>query len=239
MNTDNMAVSGETIDYGPCAFMDTYEPATVFSSIDTRGRYAYENQPEIAAWNLARFAETLLPFLHDGESEAVRLGNKEIANFRNLYHNYWLAGMKAKLGLYNDEAGDMLLINNLLELMRQFQADYTNTFRSLTLNEADDTEFFAGSDFARWNEQWKARLCRQEKSKDEIRLLMKKYNPAVIPRNHRVEEALHAAENGDYSVMNKLLLILKNPYEYTSEQIDEYSKLPVNTSCGYKTFCGT
>ena len=238
MNTDNMAISGETIDYGPCAFMDIYHPATVFSSIDTHGRYAYENQPKIAAWNLARFAETLLPLLHDDENEAVKLGQKEITDFLDLYQNYWFAGMRTKLGLHNTEAGDDLLIKNLLQLMQQFQADYTNTFRALTLDQKDDTNLFSSTDFHQWNNQWQTRLEKQAKSKDEIRTLMKNHNPAIIPRNHQVEEALDAAEKNDLSVMNKLLHALSNPYEYTSEQ-EAYSKMPAATSCCYRTFCGT
>ena len=253
MNTDNMAVSGETIDYGPCAFMDAYGHDTVFSSIDTHGRYAYGNQPKAAAWNLARFAEALLPLLDGDENEAVRLGREEIANLHVLYREYWLAGMGAKLGLYDRESGDELLIAELLELMQQFQADYTNTFRSLTLGGTPDKEtetpgkkegmdLFSVSGFhnsvIRWNERWQTRLDRQAKSKDEITALMKSNNPAVIPRNHAVEEALDAAGNGDLSVMDKLLRALSNPYAYTPEQ-EEYSKLPESASCCYKTFCGT
>jgi len=238
MNTDNMAISGETIDYGPCAFMDTYHPATVFSSIDTHGRYAYENQPKMAAWNLARFAETLLPLLHDDQNEAVRLGQEEITNFWDLYQNHWLKGMRAKLGLYNNEAGDELLIKDLLQLMQQYQSDFTNTFRSLTLDKKDDKDLFFRPDFLNWDARWQKRLCEQANSKDEIKALMKSHNPNIIPRNHRVEEVLGAAEKGDIDMTNKLLRVLNNPYEYTSEQ-EEYSKLPVPTSYCYKTFCGT
>ena len=238
MNTDNMAISGETIDYGPCAFMDTYHPDTVFSSIDTHGRYAYGNQPKMAAWNLARFAEALLPILHDDEDEAVRLGQEEIANFWDLYQNHWLTGMRAKLGFYNDEAGDKLLVNDLLQLMQQFQADYTNTFCSLTLDKKDDTELFSSHDFYLWNNRWQIRLDQQAKSKDDIKTLMKSHNPAIIPRNHRVEEGLIAAKEGDLEIMDKLLRALSNPYGYTSEQ-DKYSRLPASASCRYQTFCGT
>jgi uncharacterized protein YdiU (UPF0061 family) len=238
MNTDNMAISGETIDYGPCAFMDTYHSAAVFSSIDKHGRYAYENQPKIAAWNLARFAETLLPLLHDDEQEAVNIAQEEITKFWDMYQDYWLAGMKAKLGLYNNEVEDESLINDLLQLMQQFQADYTNTFRSLTLNQRDGPALFSSTEFDQWHDRWQARLSRQAESKAEIKTLMQRHNPAVIPRNHRIEKALNAAEKGDLNVMNKLLHVLSNPYEYTSEQ-EEYSKLPAVTSCRYQTFCGT
>ena len=236
MNTDNMAISGETIDYGPCAFMDAYDPATVFSSIDTHGRYSYENQPKIAVWNLSRFAETLLPLIHDDENEAVRLAQEEVTGFWETYQSHWLSGMRAKLGLYNEAPEDELLIGELLKIMQQQVADYTNTFRSLTLEA--EPELFSNSDFQSWQAKWQNRLARQAKSKDEIRALMRKSNPAVIPRNHRVEEALTAAENGDYVIMEKLLGVLSNPYGYTAEQ-DEYSKLPASAACRYQTFCGT
>ena len=238
MNTDNMAISGETIDYGPCAFMDVYHPATVFSSIDRHGRYSYENQPKIAAWNLARFAETLLPLLHDDENEAVRLAQEEITSFWDLYQNRWLLGMRAKLGLHDEEPGDGLLINHLLQLMQKYQADYTNTFRSLTLDQKDDMELFSKTDFHNWNGRWQARLEQQAKSEGEIKALMKGHNPAVIPRNHRVEEVLAAAEKDDFDLLHKLLSALKNPYEYTSAQ-EEYTKPPAPASCRYQTFCGT
>jgi uncharacterized protein YdiU (UPF0061 family) len=235
LNTDNMAVSGETIDYGPCAFMDTYNPATVFSSIDTHGRYAYENQPIAAAWNLSRFAETLLQLLHNDAGEAVRLANEAIMSFQDLYNDYWLSGMRAKLGLCDNGSvkDDEELINDLLQLMQKEKLDYTNTFRNLSLGEIPTSD-----EFRNWNKRWEIRLEQQAKSKDEISKIMKANNPAVIPRNHRVEEALSAAENGDLSVMNRLIDVLKNPYEYSAIQ-EEYSKLPECTSCGYQTFCGT
>ena len=238
MNTDNMAVSGETIDYGPCAFMDTYDPATVFSSIDTHGRYAYENQPKIAAWNLARFAETLLPLIHQDNQEAVRLTEAEISTFQSLYRHNWLAGMRAKLGLFGEEPEDAALINDLLQLMQESKADYTNTFRSLTLGRQATEPMFSEPAFYEWHEHWQARLSKQFQPHVEVEKLMKKHNPSVIPRNHRVEEALAAAENGDLSVMHKLLAVLSNPYEYTPEQ-EDYTEPPSGEFCCYKTFCGT
>ena len=135
MNTDNMTISGETIDYGPCAFMDTYDPATVFSSIDTQGRYAYGNQPYIAGWNLARFAETLLPLLHEDQEQAVKLAQDAISDFTELYQSNWLAGMRAKLGIFNEETEDESLIEDLLSMMQKNRADYTNTFRALTFDK--------------------------------------------------------------------------------------------------------
>ena len=239
MNTDNMTISGETIDYGPCAFMDTYDPATVFSSIDTRGRYAYGNQPNIGAWNLARLAETLLPLLHVDQEQAVKLAQDEVTNFSELYHCNWLAGMRAKLGIFNEEPEDETLVEDLLSIMHKYRADYTNTFRALTLDKPEDTGLFDTTEFKQWHEQWQARLGRQEESKVSSQQLMRKFNPAVIPRNHRVEAALEAAvKHGDYGVMERLLNVLSNPYAYAKEQ-DEYTTLPEESSRPYRTFCGT
>lgn len=239
MNTDNMSICGESIDFGPCAFMDTYDPETVFSSIDVNGRYAYGNQPKIAAWNLARFAETLLPLLHDDQDEAVKIANEEISDFEKLYYGIWLKGMRAKLGLFNDEPEDESIIVKLLDLMQKYKADYTNTFLALTFDTLEDTSLFSTPEFTQWIELWKARLCKQQESKALVQELMRKSNPAVIPRNHRVEAAIEAAvKNGDYSVMEKLLDVLSRPYEHSTEQA-EYSTLPEISTGPYRTFCGT
>jgi serine/tyrosine/threonine adenylyltransferase len=239
MNTDNMAISGETIDYGPCAFMDTYDPATVFSSIDRQGRYAYGNQPPIAAWNLARFAETLLPLLHEDQEKAVELAQEAISGFAEEFRSHWLAGMRAKLGLHNEEAEDEALVEGLLRIMHGHRADYTNTFRSLTLDRLEESILFGTPEFAQWHEEWRARLGRQPESEDTSRELMRSRNPAVIPRNHRVEEALDAAvTQGDYSVMERLLHVLSAPYAYSDEQAD-YCTLPGPSGRPYRTFCGT
>jgi serine/tyrosine/threonine adenylyltransferase len=237
MNTDNMVLSGETIDYGPCAFMDKYHQTTVFSSIDIQGRYAYGNQPPIAGWNLARFAETLLPLLHEDEEESVRMAQDVVSEFTEHYHRNYLSGMRAKLGIFNEEDQDELLVEDLLSMMQSHGVDYTNTFRALTFDRTEDTEFFNSDDFIKWKELWTARLDRQNYSKDEAHGLMRSSNPAVIPRNHRVEEALEAAKKGDYSVMEKLLEVLSKPYAHSPEQ-EEYTKLP-ESSCKYRTFCGT
>ncbi|KAB7707594.1 YdiU family protein [Bacillus aerolatus] len=238
MNTDNMTISGETIDYGPCAFMDTYDPATVFSSIDIQGRYAYGNQPVIGGWNLARFAEALLPLLHDDEEQAVELAQDKISDFTKLYHSNWVAGMRAKLGIFNEEAEDEALIKELLSVMKKHRADYTNTFRALTFDTLEDTALLGTPEFTEWHERWQTRLGRQQESKDSSNQLMRNSNPALIPRNHRVEEALEAAvEQGDYSVMERLLEMLSNPYAHSAEQA-EYSTLPAST-IPYRTFCGT
>ncbi|MFD0679369.1 MULTISPECIES: protein adenylyltransferase SelO [unclassified Paenibacillus] len=239
MNTDNMALSGETIDYGPCAFMDGYDPATVFSSIDAQGRYAYANQPHIAAWNLARFAETLLPLLHADEAQAIKLAEAAISGFADLYRRNWLAGMRAKLGIFNEELQDESLIEDLLSMMQKNHADFTNTFRALTFEKPEDTILFGTSGFTQWYELWQARLGRQQEPKSSSHQLMRDSNPALIPRNHRVEEALEAAvKQGDYSVMERLLAALSSPYAHSPEQA-EYSTLPAMSSRPYRTYCGT
>ena len=145
MNTDNMTISGETIDYGPCAFMDTYDPETVFSSIDRQGRYAYGNQPYMGGWNLARFAESLLPLLHENQEQAIEIAQDAISDFAELYQSNWLAGMRAKLGIFNEETEDQSLIEDLLNMMQKYRADYTNTFRSLTFESYEDTSLFGYS----------------------------------------------------------------------------------------------
>ncbi|WML46448.1 protein adenylyltransferase SelO family protein [Neobacillus sp. PS3-40] len=239
MNTDNMAISGETIDYGPCAFMDIYDPATVFSSIDIQGRYAYGNQPSIAVWNLARFAETLLPLLHEDQEQAVRLAQDEISKFTELYHRNWLMGMRAKLGIFNEELEDDSLIKDLLSMMQKYRVDYTNTFLAFTFERHEDTILSGTPEFAQWHELWRARLERQAESKAFVSQLMQDSNPAVIPRNQLVEAALEAAvEQGDYSVMERLLDVLSKPYAHSPEQAD-YSTPPAPSSRPYRTFCGT
>lgn len=238
MNTDNMAISGETIDYGPCAFMNEYDPKTVFSSIDRQGRYAYGNQPRIAEWNLARFGETILPLFNDNIEKAVDMANDALSDFNKLYYEYWLSGMRAKLGMLSEENGDAELIDDLLDVMLEHKADYTNTFLALTFNTKDNSKLFISEKFDKWHEQWQQRLNRQNESKAACHDVMKKANPAVIPRNHRVEEALDAANNGDYSVMNRLTDVLAAPFEHTPQQA-EYSSPPGPSACDYKTFCGT
>ena len=239
MNTDNMALSGETIDYGPCAFMDAYDPATVFSSIDVQGRYAYGNQPNIAGWNLTRFAETLLPLLHANQAQAVELAQAEISNFMGLYHEHWLAGMRSKLGMFNEEIQDEALIEGLLSMMQKYRADYTNTFRALTFDMPEDTTLYGSTEFSQWQEQWQARLGRQPEAIVSSHMLMRNCNPALIPRNHRVEAALEAAvKQGDYSVMEHLLEVLASPYAHSLEQAD-YATLPERATRPYQTFCGT
>ncbi|MFJ8234875.1 YdiU family protein [Ureibacillus sp. NPDC094379] len=238
MNTDNMTISGETIDYGPCAFMDTFNPETVFSSIDTQGRYAYKNQPRIAVWNLARFAESLLPLLNEDDDQAVQIAQDAISKFNDYYNANWINGMRAKLGLFTEEPQDEAIIYKLLQLMEENQADYTNTFRSLTLGQLKDTPLFGKPEFDEWINGWQDRLNQQPQSKEEVAELMRANNPAVIPRNHRVEEALNAAVEGDYNVMHRLLDVLSKPFDYTINHA-EYCSLPEPSNRPYRTFCGT
>ena len=239
MNTDNMTISGETIDYGPCAFMDSYDINTVFSSIDINGRYAYGNQPKIGVWNLTRFAESLLPLLDDDIDNAIKIAEEALSNYGKLYNEYYFNGMRAKLGLFNKEEEDENLILSLLTIMNKFKADYTNTFLNLTLGNLEEMSIFKSDDFKKWYESWQARLAKQNKSRDEIKKLMQSNNPTVIPRNYIVENAIKAAvNNNDYSVINKFLEALKNPYDYSNIS-EEYSKIPEVPSCPYKTYCGT
>ncbi|MEH7179532.1 protein adenylyltransferase SelO [Neobacillus vireti] len=239
MNTDNMTISGETIDYGPCAFMDTYDPATVFSSIDRQGRYAYGNQPNIGVWNLARLAEALLPLLHENQEQAVTLAQEKLSEFAGLFKANFFGGMRAKLGLFQEEEEDVPLIESLLQVMQKHGADYTNTFRALTIDSIEETGLYGTPEFTQWYERWEARRGKQMESKDSSNQLMRNSNPAVIPRNHRVEEALEAAVNsGNYSVMERLLNVLSNPYSYSPEQV-KYCSLPAPSARPYQTFCGT
>lgn len=238
MNTDNMTISGETIDYGPCAFMDEYDPLTVFSSIDTFGRYAYGRQPGIGAWNLARLAEALLPLLHVDEAKAVEMAEEALGEYAERFDHYWLQGMRAKLGLFGEEAEDEALARDLLDMMQRHRADFTHTFRALTLGKPEDTPMHGSREFNQWQEQRRRRLSRQPQAEADVRRLMMSANPAVIPRNYRVEEALSAAEEGDLSVTERLLDVLSRPYAYDEDQ-EEYAALPPKSDVPYRTFCGT
>jgi uncharacterized protein YdiU (UPF0061 family) len=238
MNTDNMAVSGETIDYGPCAFMNAYDPRTVFSSIDRGGRYAYGNQPAIAQWNLARFAEALLPFLGPDREKAVALATEALGEFPALFERYWLAGMRQKLGLQTAEAGDAELVRSLLDWMEALRADCTNTFRDLSSGEPPACDRYRGADFQAWYARWQDRLGRDGRPFASVYASMRAVNPAIIPRNHRVEEALSAAEeHDDLSVLHRLLGALASPYEETADTA-RYRDPPADDR-NYRTFCGT
>ena len=241
MNTDNMALSGETIDYGPCAFMDTYDAATVFSSIDRHGRYAYANQPVIAQWNLARLAETLLPLLDGDREKSVALAEEQVGRFAADFRIHWMPGLRAKLGLFTIEDKDLSLATDLLSAMQETGADFTNTFYALTDSahgNAPPPEMSHDALLA-WHRRWIARLARQPQARAEVVSLMRSANPVVIPRNHRVEEALAAAtKEGDYSVMRSLLAALSKPFEKTKAN-EDYRGTPEPGRGVYRTYCGT
>jgi uncharacterized protein YdiU (UPF0061 family) len=219
MNTDNMAISGETIDYGPCAFMDHYDPATVFSSIDTHGRYAYANQPKIAQWNLARFAETLLPLIDADENRAIARVTRVVHAFPEQYERHWLKGMRAKLGLMSEDEADLNLATGFLSTMEGKKVDYTLAFRYLAdaaLSQEEPIRALFGdpSAYDLWSRHWRARLARETVAPLERAQAMRRVNPAFIPRNHRVEEALAAAvERDDYGPFETLLKILSCPFD--------------------------
>lgn len=238
MNTDNMAICGETIDYGPCAFMDTYDPATVFSSIDQQGRYAFVNQPHIAQWNLVRFAETLLPLLHHEQTQAIIIAETALHTFSVKFKQYWLAGMRAKLGLFTEVADDALLVENLLNCMGKHGLDFTNTFRALAIAKNITTPMLDAPDFIAWHSVWQKRLLSQNENLESAIQLMLKNNPAVIPRNYQVEAALSAAEAGDFNVLESLLEALSEPFKSDPKHQD-YRMPPAPSNTPYKTYCGT
>ena len=238
MNTDNMTISGETIDYGPCAFMDTFDPETVFSSIDTHGRYAYGNQPAIAAWNIARFAESLLSIIHEDRDEAIALAQEVIGNFQSIYEAYYFSEMREKLGLLTTESDDNALILQLLQLMIRFEADYTNSLRALADNERPTTPLFESAEFKAWEQQWLARIEKQGTTLDEVFEVMCSVNPIYIPRNHRVEEALDAFEKGDPALYLELLKVITNPFK-AHEQLNQYKEPPTEDNPPFVSYCGT
>ncbi|MDQ7835014.1 MAG: YdiU family protein [Humidesulfovibrio sp.] len=239
MNTDNMSLCGETIDYGPCAFMDAYDPDTVFSSIDQGGRYAYGNQPQMAQWNLARFGEALLPLLHEDPRKAIELAQEAIQAFPVLFRSAWLDGMRAKLGLFTREPEDLSLVKELLAAMQEGQADYTNTLRALASPAVAQAPEFQAQGLAEWLNRWQVRLTRQPESLDMGRSLIRAQSPALIPRNHLVEEVLEAAtRHGDYAPLERLLTVLSRPYEERPEDAP-YRQPPGPSVQPYQTFCGT
>jgi uncharacterized protein YdiU (UPF0061 family) len=245
MNTDNMALSGETIDYGPCAFMDEYDPRTVFSSIDHQGRYAYANQPVIAQWNLARFAETLLPLIDPDADKAVTLATEVVGTFIDQFDARFLSGMRRKLGLSSPRDEDAELARTLLSTMHHSRADFTLTFRRLTLLAQNAAErprfrelFSESSAIDQWLEDWQKRVASDSLNGVERVASMRAANPAFIPRNHRVEHALAAAESGDYGPFRQLLGILQRPCDEQPEAA-EYSLPPEPSERVFQTFCGT
>jgi uncharacterized protein YdiU (UPF0061 family) len=246
MNTDNMAVSGETIDFGPCAFMDAYDPAAVFSSIDGRGRYAFANQPNAAAWNLARFAETLLPLIDPDLERAAGLATDVIAGFPARFEHHWLAGMRRKLGMTTAADGDLDLARGFLEVLHRNEADFTVSFRRLVdcaRDPAADAALTAGfvdvAAFDAWARQWRQRLGEEDQASAGREPLMRAANPAVIPRNHRIEEAIRAAvEDADLGPFERLSAALARPFE-DAPAWAEYRRPPRAEERVLQTFCGT
>ncbi len=238
MNTDNMSISGETIDYGPCAFMDTYDPQTVFSSIDELGRYAYFNQPSITKWNLARFAECLISLIDPKKEKAIEIATEAINSFDKSYETKWINMMRDKLGLFGQDQKDQVLIIDLLTWMHKNKADYTNTFCFLMDENFQQSKIYNDENFLTWKKRWKERLKLNNNTPEKYLNLMKSVNPLVIPRNHKVEEVLESANNNDLSLLKKLINVLKKPYEKTKENIDYQSPAPISDK-KYKTFCGT
>jgi uncharacterized protein YdiU (UPF0061 family) len=238
MNTDNMALSGETIDYGPCAFMDTYDPETVFSSIDRMGRYSYTNQPASAQWNLARLAEALLPLVDDDIEKAKEITEDAIGIFGPVYKEKYLNMLRAKLGLFGAQAEDESLFTDLLDWMRQKGLDYTNTFLDLTSEEAPQGNHYDDDTFRKWLARWQTRLAKNSKPFKDSLSLMGANNPTLIPRNHKVEQALDAATNGDLYPTKDLLVALKEPYKNRPD-LKTYQSPPKPEERVCQTFCGT
>jgi len=242
MNTDNMSISGETIDYGPCAFMDTYHPGTVYSSIDANGRYAYGNQPRIAHWNLVKLAQCLLPLLGDDADAAVPIAQAAIDKYPAQFEAAWLAAFRRKLGLLEPRDDDAALIRDLLERMAQNSADFTLTFRWLADSVTADVPvrdlFTDATSFDAWQATWRQRLAQESGTAEERRAIMRSVNPAFIPRNHRVEAALAAAQDGDLTLTDELLTALATPYD-DQPGFARYAEPPLPEEVVQQTFCGT
>tara|TARA_B100000405_G_scaffold98264_1_gene68423 strand:- start:138 stop:869 length:732 start_codon:yes stop_codon:yes gene_type:complete len=234
MNTDNSTISGETIDYGPCAFMDSYDAKTVFSSIDTQGRYSFANQPSIIHWNLVRLAESLLPLIDKNEKKSIEIAQDTLNEFSSLFKNEWLQMMRKKIGIEDRSEEDEELISNLVNWMQNKSPDFTNTFCNLmNYNHAND-EVFGDNDFATWKKNWQERVNNKEYLKT-----MANTNPVLIPRNYLVEEALNEAETkGNLNEFNDLNKAISLPYHIEKVNI-KYLITPSKTNIPYKTFCGT
>jgi uncharacterized protein YdiU (UPF0061 family) len=246
MNTDNMSIAGETIDYGPCAFMDAYDPATVFSSIDQQGRYAYGNQPRIGLWNLTRLAEALLPLLSEDQEKAVSEASAALEAFSSKFEAAYHTGLRCKLGLMTEQDEDLTLAGDLMNAMAENQADFTLTFRRLSDaaagpegNEAVRNLFINPLAYDAWATRWRERLSLEPQDGARRQAAMRAVNPAFIPRNHRVEAMIQAAvEQGDFAPFEELLMVLSRPYE-DQPAFAHYSEPPEPHQRVYRTFCGT
>ena len=245
MNTDNCSISGETIDYGPCAFMDEYNAATVYSSIDEMGRYAYANQPRIALWNLTRFAETLLPLIDGDEKAAIEIAQNALGAFTDIFNDAYQDGFRRKVGLFTKHPDDEALLQDLLAAMTANQADFTNTFRALGAAAADPArdagvrdQFTDPTAFDAWAVQWRQRLSRESEDGATRAKAMNAVNPAFIPRNHRIEAAIQAARLDDFAPFEELVAVLAKPYE-DQPQMADYAHPPAPSERVLRTFCGT
>jgi uncharacterized protein YdiU (UPF0061 family) len=246
MNTDNTSISGETIDYGPCAFLDEYNPAQVFSSIDELGRYAYANQPRIALWNLTRLAECLLPLFSDEQDKAIEQAQFVLGGFPEKFATAYQAGLRRKIGLFRARDGDEALVQDLLDAMAKNAADFTNTFRRLADAAGDPaadadvrSQFTDPAAFDEWAARWRLRLAAEPQSADERRTAMRAVNPSFIPRNHRIEAVIQAAvNNDDYAPFEELLTVLAEPYD-DQPQFAAYADPPLPDQRVLQTFCGT
>jgi len=238
MNTDNMSISGETIDYGPCAFMDIFSISRVFSSIDSYGRYNYGNQAHAGYWNLTKLAESLLPLLHRNMDEAIKLAGDAIDEYANEFNSAWILGMRSKLGLFGEEAEDFKLVEDFLGWMENSKVDYTETFRDLSYENLAKNEIYKSLAFKRWHSGWQARLSRNKKPLKSAHNLMRKHNPVIIPYNYHVEKALSAAESGNMKPFYVLLSALESPFTFSSSN-EAFRHLPEDSNTNYQTYCGT
>ncbi|MAI84954.1 MAG: hypothetical protein CMM91_08500 [Rickettsiales bacterium] len=239
MNTDNVTLSGETIDYGPCAFMNHYHPMTTFSSIDFGKRYSFGNQGNMILWNLVRFAESLIPLIHEDEKKAIKLAQSVIENVQDIFKTKWIKMMKLKMGFLGNDKNDLKLVNKLLELMNKFKLDYTNTFRNLSNHNFDLLTEHKNKDIKDWYQAWKKRVDKNSHNLQCTFNKMKKTNPLIIPRNLIVEDVLSEAEKNDnLKPLNDYLKILSKPYQENQKLDERYTRKPSNNQ-SYQTFCGT
>jgi len=240
MNTDNITISGESIDYGPCAFMNAYNPQQVYSSIDQHGRYAFENQPAILQWNLSKLAQALLPLIHENEKVAIELATNVLEAFPDAYRTAYLKMMRAKIGLQKAIPEDILLIDDLLYWMQENKADYTNTFLFLQENDVPHSSIYNDQQFQQWLERWNARIDMEYKDKKDAFAVMESVNPVFIPRNHLVEEAIfNLAERYDDKVIKSLLSVIETPYKTLENKFDFQQSSSPDFENRYQTFCGT
>lgn len=241
MNTDNMTISGETIDYGPCAFMDYYNPDEVFSSIDTMGRYRFSNQPKIGIWNIARLLELFIEIISSNEQESTSELSEIIKSYNRYFNHYYSIEMRGKLGLAKEMDSDLSLVEELLKFMKDKNLDFTNTFRLLSKKDYDKEDVFKDLDFENFETKWKNRIIEEKSNLERAQMIMKRHNPQIIPRNHLVEKGIGEVEkNRDYSFVRLFLELLKSPYDYSKEIPDEFFE-PMNflEKARFKTYCGT